>query len=208
MNLDMEHTTRGRTYLSVDIGIRNLALCIVEINSNNCPVIHQWEKIDVLKENGINIKNAKHFVYSKLFRVIHSTFLRRLYSWQLQKIDVVLVEQQVGHSRNAKMEGMVAMWLYTHLQKPIVMVSPQWKLRLAFDNKTFHLQDKTQFTSYGQRKNYAIELVNQWLETSNQVIARDFFQRHKAKTKKLSKQDDLADSLLQAIAWHLKDTDK
>ncbi len=84
------------------------------------------------------------------------------------------------------------------------MVSPQWKLRLQFDGG-WTLQDKLHFTSHAQRKDFAIQLVDRWCKTQNpqQTIARQFFEKHKGKTKKLSKQDDLADSLLQAIAWHL-----
>lgn len=199
--------THTLTYLSVDIGIRNLAYCIVEMPA--C-TIKQWEKIDILRENGIEIKNATRFVHSKLFRVIHTTLLKRLYWWQQLGIDIVLIEQQLGHSRNAKMEGMIAMWLHTHLQKPIHMVSPSWKLRLKFDEGGWSLQDKLHFANHGQRKDFAIQLVDKWLHATQkeQPTAYQFFTKHKGKTKKLSKQDDLADALLQAVAFHLKSQTK
>ncbi len=196
--------TRGGTcYLSLDIGIRNMAICIVEMSPEHVPSIIQWEKIDILRENGIEMKNSKHFPASKLFRLIHTTLVKRLYWWKQQFIDIILIESQIGQSRNAKMEGMIAMWLHIHFQVPIHPVSAQWKLRVDFDGAKWALQDRLSFSSHAKRKDFAVQLVDRWTKTQPPFI-RQFFEKHGAKTKKASKQDDLADAFLQAVAWHLK----
>lgn len=202
------------TYLSFDIGIRNLAYCIVKINTceSQCITILQWEKIDILKENGIQAKQSKKVPFSKFVPLIHQTFFKRLYHWRECSIDVVLVEQQLGNSRNAKLEGMIAMWLYTHLKLPLVNISSHWKFYLDYNINTWTLlPSKHSFANHQARKQFITSLVSRWIQTQPQDV-QQFFKKHGSSigmTKKQAKilglkQDDLADSVAQAIAWHLK----
>ena len=192
------------TYLSLDIGIRNFAYCIVSVDHPQTVNVHQWEKIDLLKENNVDSKISAKFVpLSTLYKITYETLSKRLYHWNKLGIDVVLVEQQLGKSRNAKLEGMVIMWLYSHLKKTVQSVSPNWKLLLDYRDRLFCLRPNKSASSYDQRKEYTVHLVRRWIWSQPSAV-RTFFNRFQAPTKKDTKQDDLADALTQAIAYHLK----
>lgn len=207
------HTQR-HTYLSFDIGIRNFAYCIVAIadaiadavgDMNSQPItIKQWEKIDLLTENNISLKHANHASLSVLYPAVYQTLMKRLSHWQQLDIDLVLLEQQLGKSRNAKLEGMVAMWAYSHLMKPVKSVSPTWKMALELCDGAWQLRtQKLEPLSYNQRKEHTVLLVRQWIRCQP-ILVQTFFRHFQALTKRDTKQDDLADCLTQAVAFHLK----
>ena len=132
--------------LSIDIGIRNFAYCVVDIESPQNPLallgpqvqIIQWEKIDMLEENQSRAKSAKSIVMSRLYPLVCNTLSRRLYQWKIQQTDKVLVETQIGKSKNAKLEGMIGMWLHVHFGK-FHGVSPHWKLQLGYRDNQFYM---------------------------------------------------------------------
>jgi hypothetical protein len=189
-------------FLSIDIGIRNFAYCVVDIHNASSQTIIQWEKIDILKENGSKIKHAKSVPLSKLYRMVHDTLMRRHYQWIQQKIDLILIENQIGKSKNAKMEGMISMWFYIHFQK-VEGVSPSWKFELQYLNKSFQLVPALHVSqSYHRRKFDLVDLISKWIRTQP-IHIQSFFNRFKGRIKTESKQDDLADSFAQAVAWYL-----
>lgn len=190
--------------LSIDIGIRNFAYCIIDIAQTQNPTIVQWEKIDLLEENKtiVKHKNAKHVPLSILNIMVFHTLHRRLHHWRTLQIDTVLMEQQIGKSRNAKMEGLVAMWLFSYLGH-VILVSSKWKLEVVFASNGFALQKVESGMSYDQRKQYTVHLTNKWIPTQSTQI-QSFFASFKGRIKSEDKQDDLADCLMQAIAWFLK----
>jgi hypothetical protein len=199
--LDLKQST---VYLSLDIGIRNFAYCVVAFPNTEPfpgPYIFQWEKLDLLLENGVCVKDSKKVPMSKLYPLVHKSLERRLELWQFA--DKIVVEQQIGHSRNAKLEGMVCMWIHIHLQKPMVHVSPRQKSNVKYGANGWVEQKTETGLSYQQRKQHTVEVTKNWLQSQPRWL-QTFFQSHSHKTNPGSKQDDLADVLVQAIAVHIK----
>lgn len=178
-------------YLSIDIGIRNFAYCLAAMYNNTVTLL-QWENMDLLTENHIT-KSARNVRMTQFHTVLDQSLQARLPCWRLAHR--VLVEQQIGHSRNAKLEGMVCMWLHLRLQKPIQHVSPRQKLAIDFATQWMQMP-KPDSQVYAQRKAYTINVVTKWVQTQPKWV-RDYFLRQ-------GKQDDLADVLLQVVAVHIK----
>lgn len=157
--------------LSFDIGIKNLAYCMIDTETND---ILDWNILDCsgTNETLIVIKTLDEINY-------------------ILEADIILLEKQP--SFNPKMRNIsTALYVYFTLriqheknaQCKIMFYQPKYKL-MCSNTKIEH---KTK-SKYLQNKKLGIEHTRELINTH-----LDFFEKHK-------KKDDLADCYLQAISY-------
>lgn len=188
--------------LSFDVGTRNLAYCLIEIHQPNTTQsqtqqikILQWERIDIFKQNGIDIDKASQYPVNQLYKLVHASLMMRLWIWTNREIDIILIEQQRPNTPNIIIESMLTMWFHSYLAKPIVPVSPTLKLKLSW-NQQWVMNKKAVKKEECNPKKYTIGVVTKWLLPRFGQRDCTFFHQNK-------KADDLADSFMQAVAWFL-----
>ena len=111
---------------------------------------------------------------------------------QKYKIDVVLIENQIGNIavRMKTLQGMVAQYFIMKGIKEIYFISSQNKLK-EYEKEFSSLK------KYSERKKKSIEItLNKITENENLIKWIEFFNNNK-------KKDDLADSFLQGC-WYIK----
>jgi hypothetical protein len=159
--------------LSFDIGIKNLAYCLMDTSDNS---ILDWNIIDCTGSN-------------ETLRVIEELDSLSY----LTSADVVLLEKQP--SFNPKMRNIsTALYVYfiiriQHEQNKnckILFYSPKYKLKCT----DITIEHKTK-SKYRQNKNLAIVHTRALLNTH-----KTFFENHR-------KKDDLADCFLQGFSYNL-----
>ena len=159
--------------LSFDIGIKNLAYCLMDTLDNS---ILDWNVLDCSGPN-------------ETLRVIEEIDSLSY----LTSADIVLLEKQP--SFNPKMRNIsTALYVYfilriQHEQNrlcKIMFYSPKYKLKCI----DIEIEHKSK-SKYRQNKNLGIVHTRALLKTHI-----DFFERHK-------KKDDLADCFLQALSYNL-----
>lgn len=191
----------GKIIVSFDIGIKNLAGCIFEIpaiksDTEITAKIHKWHVWALAeKEERIpNLHELTHRLIDALDELVNELELKGI-----KKIDQVLLENQPSRLNGAMKS--IQMLIYSYFQ-----------IRAHWDG----LVDKTQMVSAAhkiQGHTYVITAdpkkkkgytLNKWLgiQYAEKYIAEspelvDLFKSHK-------KKDDLADSMLQGIAWARK----
>lgn len=157
--------------LSFDIGIKNLAYCLIDSEDKT---ILDWYIIDC------SDKNETLKAIQELDTLPH-----------LLEADIVLLEKQP--SFNPKMRTMsTALYVYftlriQHEQNRLIKIlfyAAKYKLKCC----DFNIEHKTK-SKYRQNKNLGIEHTRHLL-----VSHKDFFEIHK-------KKDDLADCFLQAVSY-------
>lgn len=146
--------TRRRKVITIDVGIRNLAIGVLEYTYTETPPypwenlsILSWELIDVFREGGIHVKNVKtvniHRVCTKVFECL---FARRAL---FEGATDVLVEQQpirgvTGSARLKVVQHAIMGFFETYYmfhpnirKANIVATPPGKKLCCGFDTQDF-----------------------------------------------------------------------
>ena len=185
--------------LSWDIGIKNLAYCILEKDNSDISQIEiiDWDIIS-LESNGNDIHKLSFELFPKMDKIT-----------DLIKNDVVVIENQPC-MRNPKMKTMqILVYSYfvmrfnvdpgdqgQHPHKHIKMMSASNKLK-CYEGPSIELKTKSK-SKYTIRKATAIAHCRHFVSTNQEYL--DFFNEH-------SKKDDLADSYLQGL-YYLMDLEK
>jgi len=209
--------------LSIDIGIRNLGLCVVEYTGaapyadwKDCRVL-EWELVDLAEEcargrkvrAGAKPKNAKtlniHQLCQALVRLLHQRA-----AW-LDGVTDVCVEQQplmrganaLGSARMKIIQHCILTFYDTYFllhpacpRPDIRPASPANKLKLVLDEKQFAappLDQTAAHTDYKQRKAKAVQDLGTLLPWCTTTAA------HRTLFADSHKRDDLADCVLQGI---------
>lgn len=178
---------------SFDVGIRNLAYCIMDEKCN----IVDWSVVDVLENKTTKVSKMKQciFMFAKCVANVLDTI-------DMSNCNRVIIEHQP--SRNNKMKAMgniIIGYLATkYHDKPnnwAIFVAPRNKLKV-YDGPSIdcHLKNK-----YGQNKYYAKEHCKYFLNKLNIAY------RWKLLYNDSKKKDDLADSYLQGM-WYIKNNTK
>lgn len=140
--------------LSVDIGIKNFAICIL----NNNEIIY-WEVIQLEKKcKNINWNNLIKKLYTILVNLI-----------QKYKIDMVLIEQQMISTMKMISIGVLMFFITKNINCKII--SSTEKLKYFKGKKT----------TYNERKNIAISLTHFYLLQERFHPWNEFFENHKKK---------------------------
>ena len=186
--------------LSFDIGIKNLAYCILNYNTedNSDITIIKWNIIPLLDKN----EKCKGFPLDELTKRMYEHLNKEFYSYD---IDIVLLENQPV-LKNPVMKS-VQMILFSYFQYQKIMLNREIKL-IKFINAGNKLKVGRNFneinynaeinaikSKYTRNKKFAILytdkiLIDRLKDNKN----NEYFNKHK-------KKDDLADAFLQAIYY-------
>ncbi|KAH0543813.1 hypothetical protein FGG08_001852 [Glutinoglossum americanum] len=247
------HSSRATRVLSIDMGIRNLAYCILDNPSwkkhtkSTIPSLIAWKRIAISpRPHASPLDSAKETFEPQAYASLAYLLTQTLLSY---RPTLVLIERQRYRSAGSSavqewtvrvnmFEGMLYAVLHT------LQVEGRWsglvrgvapgKVGAFWVKGTGNGTAKTSRTAKWRNKTAKIDLVGKWLETggsgvltmytdeSNQT-AEAFLERWKGRKKgkrsvlqraddtdvatkegageKLHKLDDLADCLLQGLAW-------
>jgi hypothetical protein len=186
--------------LSFDIGIKNLAYCILKYNTedNSDITIIKWNIIPLLDKN----EKCKGFPLDELTKRMYEQLNKEFYSYD---IDIVLLENQPV-LKNPVMKS-VQMILFSYFQYQKIMLNREIKL-IKFINAGNKLKVGRNFneinynaeinaikSKYTRNKKFAILYTNKILiDRLKDSKNNEYFNKHK-------KKDDLADAFLQAIYY-------
>jgi len=169
--------------ISFDVGIKNLAYCIVEVKDDIYQIIG-WDVIALCesKDRGdkINLISVG-FILRDKFNALFDEL----------KFDHVLIENQMGNLaiRMKTLQGMITQYFIMKNAKHIEFISSINKLKPYLGSLK---------TTYAERKKYSIFICKNYLTKT--VGLSDWvplFEKHK-------KKDDLADAFLQAMSYMYK----
>jgi len=173
--------------LSIDVGIRNLAYVVIDINEfEKKSSIIDWNIMELCNkdENACKVDNTKIGIK------MNSHMLKLLDKFVFDK---VIIENQIGQNaiKMKSIQSMIVMFFVTqHYEQENI-------INYNAANKLKHFLGKKK-TTYSERKKLSKEITNdicnnhytEWLE---------FFQKCK-------KKDDLADCLLQVLDYCVKNS--
>ena len=189
-------------YISFDIGVKNLAVCILN-HDNNLIEIIDWRVISLVEKkkdiNGLN--NISELLFYELDNLMGS-----LEELKYDKIDYVLIENQPSNLNGIMKSIQLLIFSYFSLLKhwdkfigQVLLINASLKLQyhnfkpeplIKIDptrNKKEQKRDK-----YRNNKNDGIEITKYYIK--NNDILNNYFIKYK-------KKDDLADTLLQTISY-------
>jgi len=203
-------------YLSIDLGIKNLALCIVSLSDND-------EKLLSLRKEVKKRKNKKEL--SEVIADTNEYLLSsmEIFKWDVKDIgnvwdsmdhlvpsicqcvveyihshndiDLVLIERQPAINKNTTI---LAYALFAHMMKTIdtKLVHGGVKMKfckmIGFESK---VKTKTKKGKYEQNKLIAVKTTKHLID--KKIVNYD------CKWDETKKKDDLSDALLQAIGYHV-----
>jgi hypothetical protein len=188
--------------LSFDVGIVNLAYCILEKNEDTDPKLISWEIITLENGSKFNARIATSGVGELYINLIRALDNRP----NLLGVDIVLIEKQP--SFNPKMRiiaGCLQTYFYIrgvvdNLEDPIKSVeffSPKHKLK-CYEGPVLDISSKNGKVvkgKYAQTKKMGVAIARAKLEEYNEPgIIVSFFEKNK-------KKDDLSDCYLQALTY-------
>lgn len=187
-------------YVSFDIGIKNLALCILEEVDDVVSII-DWKVItlsNTKKEiKGINDISAR--IYNELDEIILN-----LNNIGYEKINKVIIENQPSNLNGIMKTVQHLIFSYFNLSKhwfnnvdEVILINPSLKLQNhSYVPSSNVNKDSTQKIlkkdRYKKNKTDAIEVCKYYIKDDSELLG--FFNSHK-------KKDDLADTCLQVISY-------
>lgn len=186
--------------LSFDVGIVNLAYCILDSETNN---IMYWEIIELTKKGNTFTAHIASSGIAELYLTLINHLDQRPH---LLDTDIVVIEKQP--SFNPKMR-IVAGCLQTYFYirgvvdrpvnpiKSVEFFSPKHKLK-CYEGPALDISRNGKIVKgkYAQTKKMGIEIARVKLDEYNQNNWVDFFEKNK-------KKDDLSDCYLQALTYLL-----
>ena len=188
--------------LSFDVGIVNLAYCIIEKNGDEEPKILHWEIIELSKKGNTFSAHIATSGIAELYLTLINQLDQRPH---LCDIDIVLIEKQP--SFNPKMRiiaGCLQTYFYIRgvVDKPadkirsVEFFSPKHKLK-CYDGPELDISSKNGKIvkgKYAQTKKMGVAIAKTKLEDYNESEWVKVFENSK-------KKDDLSDCYLQALTY-------
>lgn len=189
-------------YISFDIGVKNLALCILKQTDSLIKVI-DWRVITLAEKkkdiNGLNTISENLFY--ELDNIVGS-----IEELKYEKIDYVLIENQPSNLNGIMKSIQLLIFSYFMLLKHwdklnmnVLLINASLKLQyhtfkpeplIKFDSQRTKKEQKRD--KYRNNKNDGIEITKYYIKDNK--ILYDYFTKHK-------KKDDLADTLLQTVSY-------
>ena len=190
-------------YISFDIGIKNLAYCILNNNEDNLHII-DWNIITLAeKKNKLKgINNISDILFFELDNLVS-----KLEDIDFKFIDYVLIENQPSNLNGIMKTIQFLIFSYFDLLRhwdnkigQVLLINPSLKLQ----NHTYIPASKTLTSSvsfvsrsdkYKLNKSDSIEICSKYIKSDD--ILLNFFISNK-------KKDDLSDTCLQAVSYMRK----
>lgn len=187
-------------YISFDIGVKNLALCILKQIDNTVTII-DWNII-TLADNKKQIKGI-----NKISEVLYyelDNIIGKLHDIDIKYIDKVIIENQPSNLNGIMKTIQHLIYAYFDLLRhwdkvvgEVILINPSLKLQ----NHTYIPHTPASSSSTDRREKYKLNKQHS-IEICKQYIADDqdlnkIFMTHK-------KKDDLADTCLQTISYMRK----
>lgn len=159
-------------YLSIDVGIKNLAFIIFDENNK----IMDWNVVELCEKTTNSKKISLVDIGKKLYDALENIKL---------PIKTVLIENQIGPNaiRMKSIQGMITLYYISKNVFDIQYWNASNKLKKYIKGKT----------SYKERKTASVKITKLLLEEHYKEY-NDFFIKHK-------KKDDLADCFLQLLDY-------
>lgn len=187
-------------YVSFDIGIKNLALCILEEVDDTVSII-DWKVITLsnTKKEIKGINDISGRIYNELDEIILN-----LNNIGYEKINKVIIENQPSNLNGIMKTVQHLIFSYFNLSKhwfnnvdEVILINPSLKLQNhSYVPSSNVNKDSTQKIlkkdRYKKNKADAIEVCKYYIKDDSELL--DFFNSHK-------KKDDLADTCLQVISY-------
>lgn len=191
-------------YISFDIGFKNLAMCILELNhSEEAISIVDWRVITLAdtKKELKSIEELSERIFMELDNVIGT-----LKSVSIEYIDFVLIENQPSNLNGIMKTIQHIIYTYFSLLKywdnnigQVQFINASLKLKNHEHTSDIQLETNCKRNSKGfTREKYkwnkacSIEICKKYIENDRSLL--DYFEQNR-------KKDDLSDSLLQAISY-------
>jgi len=189
-------------YISFDIGVKNLALCILKQDNNLIEII-DWRVITLVEKkkdiNGLN--NISEILFYELDNIMGS-----LEELKYDKIDYVLIENQPSNLNGIMKSIQLLIFSYFSLLKHwdklnmnVLLINASLKLQYhTFKPEPFIKIDNTRTKKeqkrdkYRNNKNDGIEITKYYIKNNEKL--NTYFTKYK-------KKDDLADTLLQTVSY-------
>lgn len=214
------------TVLSVDMGVRNLSLCHFEVPENLREAqVTGWSRLDIEKEFRPKTwpESVSSFDPDRLAQITHDLVQERFYTHDTKKLpDVILIERQRFRSGSSTailewtvrvnmLENMLHAVLYAssrqnNLDSNIMSVNAKrilsyWKEEVNM-SKIKVPEANDSLRTYKKTKDLKTKIATSVIQSSPSsmfssaaILTRDQVLSAKGKN------DDLADSLLQGLAW-------
>ena len=187
--------------LSIDCGIKNLAYCILSLNTGLEYSIEQWNVVDVLDTSNINHKKKPDFYLTseRLVEMLYDTFS---IDADFSGFDYVLIENQPVQ-KNPVMKS-IQMIIYTFFLMMRHQFGHETIIRLVSATNKLKVLKRPLVTStkiteckneYKKKKLMAVELCTHYLKE----VMKDEANLEKIST--CNKKDDYADCFLQGVQF-------
>lgn len=169
--------------LSIDVGIKNLSYCYIDVKDDKSIVINNWNNLTLTEENvkKLKLEEISDLVLTNLIQHFDDNFYA----------DVVLIENQ-PMLKNGLMKT-IAVIIYTYFNMMKIQFGNIQQVKfISATNKLKHC-DKLSLSTYKDRKKLSIEIAKNYL----QQYQNQYLEWFESQTKK----DDCADCLNQAIYY-------
>jgi hypothetical protein len=189
-------------YISFDIGVKNLALCVLKHNDNKIEII-DWTIITLAdkKKQIKGVNSIAEILYYELDNIVG-----KLDGISIKYIDKVVIENQPSNLNGIMKTIQYLIFSYFDLLRhwdkivgEVILINPTHKLQnhtFVPERKEAQQPDKTAKTSrrekYKHNKQDSIEICKYYIRNDENL--KEFFATHK-------KKDDLADTCLQTVSY-------
>lgn len=192
-------------YVSFDIGVKNLALCIINQSDDTINII-DWKIIALAqcKKEVKNINETAERLYVELDNIIG-----QLNDIGFNKIDTVLIENQPSNLNGIMKTIQLLIFSYFNLLKhwdntvtDVILVNPSLKLQthsVIPPSRKDNIIKYTKREKYINNKKDSIEICKYYIKDNEKLLS--FFTSNK-------KLDDYADTLLQTVSYIRKNGNK
>lgn len=183
--------------LSFDVGIKNLSYCLADVpNVDNIDnvgksikniIIQKWENVKITdkKCNTIHLHESA--------RCMLDTLKNEFPPDILDKIDIILIENQPGHmNKTMKSLSMIMYTFFMMHDKYVKFVSPFYKLKCIKCQELLKTNNYN-IKKYYDRKKLSVDTVK--------FYVNEYFNTFEEIFKKEKKKDDLSDSMLYIIYY-------
>ena len=192
-------------YVSFDIGVKNLALCVIKEYQDNVSII-DWRIIS-LAESKKEIKGENEI--SERLYVELDNIIGTLNELGISTIDTVLIENQPSNINGIMKTIQLLIFSYFNLLKHwdnivknVILVNASLKLQTHSIIPPSRQDNKVKYTrrqKYINNKNDSIEVCKYYIKNTEKLL--NFLNSNK-------KLDDFADTFLQTISYIRKNGNK